>query len=464
MSGSGRRVVVVGMGRSGRAAAELALAQGASVTCVDAKADTPAVAGAAMELGPHRRETFLRADTIVVSPGVPAAQPDVAAARAAGIDVVGELAFAWRALPLPAIAVTGTNGKSTVTSFVGHLLRTLGRRVFAGGNLGTPYSEAALAALRGEGPEVAVLEVSSYQMELPGGFDPRVGVILNLTPDHLARHGTMESYGAHKCRVFERMRPTDLAMVPDGDALLTSLARGVGAGRRIWLGGAPGVVVEGMTAKIRLPGRAWTWSGERLDAPVSVDLDLSGVTVPGAHNREHAATAAALTIALGADPADVQRALAGLVALPHRMEPVGQLDGVPWINDSKATNVESTLVGVRGVSQPSVVLLGGEAKGPGFAPLVPALGGHRAVVCFGGSGSLIEEELLEAGLSRGAPSQVGPPVYRVARMVDALALARTLARPGDAVLLSPACASFDEFRNFEHRGDVFRAWVQGGGA
>ncbi|HMV67834.1 MAG TPA: cyanophycin synthetase, partial [Myxococcota bacterium] len=202
-------------------------------------------------------------------------------------------------------------------------------------------------------------------------------------------------------------------------------------------GGVPGVRLDGTIARIRIPRAA-------------ADLDLSVVTVPGRHNLEHAATAAMLALHMGADPAKVQEALGSLRALAHRMEPVGTVDGRAWINDSKGTNVASTLVGLRGMDRPCVVLLGGEAKGPGFAELAPALAAHRAVITFGGSGTQIADEL----------AAVGVRCHRVAWMRDAMELARTLAEAGDAVLLSPACASFDEFRNFEHRGDVFRAFVQ----
>lgn len=432
---TGRRVVVVGLGRSGRAAAALALARGADVVVVDKNPAAAGVPGARSELGPHRLETFLGADVVVVSPGVPAATPEVAAAVAAGVDVVGELGFGWRFVQPRTAAITGTNGKSTVTSFVGRLLETTGRRVFTGGNLGVPLCEVAL----GEPPELAAIEVSSYQMELPGTFAPSAAVVLNLTPDHLARHGDMRTYGEHKCRLMARMGPEDVYLTPVGDPLLAELAAAHGRGVGAWLGGEPGVIVDGRVARIRLPR-------------VSVDLDLSGVTVPGAHNLEHVGTAAALALCLGADPAAVQAALPTLRALAHRMEPVGERGGVRWINDSKATNLASTSVALTGMDRPCVVLLGGEAKGGGFAELAPALARHRAVVCFGGSGPAIADELEAAGVA----------VHRVGWLADAVAAARGLALPGDAVLFSPACASFDEFRNFEHRGDVFRAAAQGG--
>ena len=441
-------VVVVGMGRSGVAAARLALAQGARVACLDDNA-AAAIPDGCTRLAPEAAlDAACRADVLVVSPGVAAAHPVVRAARDAGVDVVGELGFGWRFLAVPAVAITGTNGKSTVTTFTGALLEAAGLRVFTGGNLGVPWCEAVLAAATGEVPEVAVLEVSSYMMELPGGFDPRVAVVLNLTPDHLARHGTMANYGAHKMRLLERMGPTDLAMWPEGVAALEEGVPEGFAGRRVRLGGRPGVWVEGDLGRVVLPGPAWSPDG--VDAPVDAAFDLTTLQVEGAHNREHATTAAGLALAMGVPADAVAGALSALRALPHRTEPVAEVGGVVWINDSKATNCESTLVAIEGIARPCVVLLGGEAKGPGFAVLAAALARHRAVVCFGGSGPAIADE-LEA---------VGVAVLREGSMEAAMQRAHALARPGDAVLLSPACASFDAFRNFVHRGETFRAFAE----
>lgn len=430
----GRRVVVMGLGRSGRAAARLALREGATVVGVDEAAAAAPIEGARLELGPQRLQTLLQADLIVVSPGIAAAHPLLVQAEASGVEVVGELGFAASFLDVPTVAITGTNGKSTVTSFTGTLLGGEASGVFVGGNLGTALSEAAL----GPQPSRCVVEVSSYQLELPGRFHPQVGVVLNLTPDHLARHGTMEVYGQTKCRLFAQMGPTDIAMLPVDDALLRAAAEGVGNPFRAWLGGQPGVVVEGDIARIELPS-------------VSARLDLREVKVPGRHNLVHAATAAALALGIGAPLVQVQERLALLRALPHRMEPVGEVEGVLWVNDSKATNVESAQVGIDGLDRRAVVLLGGEAKGGGFAALAPALGRHVAVITFGASGSAIADELAAAGVQ----------TLRVRGMQEAMALAAELATPGTAVLLSPGCASFDEFNNFEHRGDVFRTWALG---
>lgn len=425
---SGKKVVVMGLGKSGRAAATLAARLGGDVVGVDLRTGLPPIEGVALELGPHRRQTFLSADVLVVSPGIPMTQSDLWAAAKNGADVVGELAFALRFIDIPVAAVTGTNGKSTVTWFAGQLLNHAGIRAFAGGNLGTPLSTAV-----GKDYEVLVVEVSSYQMEWPGRWCPEIAVVLNLTPDHLGRHGNMDTYGGAKCRLFRWMSLNQLAMIPMDDPRLRRLADAAGGGQRVWLGAHPGVIVEGRTARIRVPG-------------IEADLSLDGFQVPGAHNLGNAAVAALIALRMGATVADVQRGVDLLEALPHRMEPVCEVGGVLWINDSKATNVEAALVGLRGLDRRAVVLLGGQAKGDGFIELESALRRHRAVVTFGASGGAIADELLGAGLK----------LVRMGDMGAAMEAARGLACAGDAVLLSPGCASFDEFDNFEHRGDVFR--------
>lgn len=428
-------VVVMGLGRSGVAAARLALARGAArVVGVDTRTDLPAIPGVELELGPHRRQTFTAADWVVVSPGVPAAHPDLVAAQEAGATVISELGFAAQEVAGRIVAVTGTNGKSTVTSFTAALLQAPGRRVFAGGNLGIPLSEAVL----GDPYDVYVIEVSSYQMELPGGFAPDVAVVLNLTPDHLGRHGTMEVYGRTKGRVFQRQPPGGWAFLPADDAQLRAWIGQVGAARRATLGALPGVVRQGRAVTVQLDGDP-------------VGFDLSAVTVPGAHNLDHAATALALACAVGGEAAQLQAQLATLEALPHRMQPVSTRGGHLWINDSKATNVEAAAVGIAGLDGQAVVLLGGEAKGPGFAALAPALMRHRAVITFGASGPAIAAELAGEGVA----------CHQVGSLQDAVALSERLAAPHDAILLSPGCASFDAFTNFEHRGRVFAALAQG---
>ncbi|MBT3218937.1 MAG: UDP-N-acetylmuramoyl-L-alanine--D-glutamate ligase, partial [Proteobacteria bacterium] len=454
---AGKRVLIVGMGASGRAAARLAVSRGAVVIGADLRTDVEDVRGVSLELGPHRRSTFVGADLIVVSPGVPSDQPDIVAAEARGVPVVGELGFAWQFVNVPAIGVTGTNGKSTVTWFISQLLEAAGLRAFVGGNLGNPLSnaitrstpgppgsvgrdsstgnlcfESASVALRPRiarstpGPpvdggdyDVMVLEVSSYQLERPNGFHPHIGVILNLTPDHLKRHGDMDTYGATKCRIFEQMGPEDWAIVCHGDSRLRDLSSQM-PGQRLWLDGLPGFIRKDRQIELE-------WQGSKKG------LDLSAFAIPGAHNLSNAATAALCSLLAGADFELVQKSIARLKPLAHRMEVVGEIHGVQWINDSKATNVDATWVAVTGLDRPAVVLLGGEAKGPGFAILEKGLAHHRAVVTFGGSGDTIADELKSVGIV----------CIQEKTMADAVKMAVSLAKKGDAVLLSPGCASFD---------------------
>jgi len=433
---TGTKVLVVGLGRSGRGAAALARRHGARVVGVDLRIGLDPIDGVMLELGPHRRERFLWADLIVVSPGVPPKAPDLVAARRAGIPMVGELAFAWSFLAnVPSVAITGTNGKSTVTHFTGQLLRHAGRNTFVGGNLGTPLSDAAMADER---PDALVVEVSSYQLELPGNIAPDVGVVLNLSPDHLARHGDMEGYARAKTELFRRQSETDWAFVPQRDERL-QLAMPPTKALRGWLGAHPGVVRDGATAVVALD-----------QGPLS--FDLSGLQVLGEHNRDNAATAALLATAMGVSREAVQAGLPTLTALAHRMEPVHEANGVLWVNDSKATNLDAARVGIGGLERPAVVLLGGELKdGSDFGELAPLLRRHRAVLAIGEGGPTVVRQLSAAGLD----------VELVPDMRDAMARAAELAEPGDAVLLSPGGASFDAFDDFEHRGRCFAAWARG---
>jgi UDP-N-acetylmuramoylalanine--D-glutamate ligase len=345
------------------------------------------------------------------------------------VPIFGELAFADAFLDRPCAAITGTNGKSTVTWFVGQLLEASGLKPFVGGNLGNPLCNAVDGAY-----DCLVVEVSSYQLEWPGSFRPQTGVILNLTPDHLMRHGDMEGYAAAKGRLFERMGEDDLAVIPAQD---DRLRRHAGTtGQRCWLGAHPGVVRTGDAIDIRWPGG-------------TAHFDLAGFPIPGAHNKDNAATAALVALTLGASVNAVGEALPSLCALEHRMEVVLVRDDIQWINDSKATNVDAMRVGLSGLDRPAVVLVGGKSKGPGFAQLAALLNEQRAVITFGGDGDTIADELESAGVS---------PV-RVGTLEEAVRCAVGQARSGDLVLLSPGCASFDAFDNFEHRGRVFRDLV-----
>jgi UDP-N-acetylmuramoylalanine--D-glutamate ligase len=435
----GKRVLVMGLGRSGQAAARLALARGAQVHVTDQSTSVAEIAGTTARLGEHVASDFEDADVVVVSPGIPASSSWLTRARTHGATVIGELGFAAQVIQaagVPMLAITGTNGKSSTTEFTAQLLRAAGRTVFAGGNLGRPLAELALGILQGDAlPDAAVVEVSSYQLELPGGFHPRAAVVLNLTPDHLARHGTMAEYGATKLRIFDNMGPDDLAILPAGvpdlpvDAVHGPTLLGLAGGT----GGAPGAVLDMDTVHI---------TGTTDDGPVP----LTGFALPGPHNRENIAAAVLLCIGAGLRRAELD--VAAVHALPHRLEPVAESHGVRWVNDSKATNVDAALVGILGVGGPSIVLLGGQGKdGAAYASLLPALREHaRWVICFGASGADIAASLPHPGTVR---TRGG--------LTDAIDMARQRATTGDTVLLSPACASFDEFRDFEHRGEVFTA-------
>lgn len=435
---AGRRVAVFGLGKSGHAAARLARDEGAAVVAVDARPDAAVPAGCEAMLGPVDSAALRGVDLVIVSPGVPAAHPAIQAAIRAGVACVGELGFAagfLQAADVPLLAVTGTNGKSSTTWFLGQLLEGAGRRCFTGGNLGRPLSLALLEPDPSGPWDVAAIEVSSYQLELPGALCPLAAAVLNLTPDHLGRHGDMAGYAAAKARLFEQMGPRDTVVLPAGDPLLHDACRG-SRGRRLLLGGTPGVEVE--------PQRLWL-EGTRDDGVV----DLAGFGPPGAHNRLNVAAAVLLAVSGGALRASLD--LTRLQPLPHRLETVCVEGGVTWINDSKATNVDAAIIGLTGAPAPQLVLLGGQGKdGADYTLLRPALeASARQVICFGASGAAIADDLR------------GLPVARVADLAAAVAAARSAARPGDTVLLSPACASFDEFQDFEHRGRVFTALASG---
>jgi UDP-N-acetylmuramoylalanine--D-glutamate ligase len=432
---TGVRVLVVGMGKSGVAAARLALHAGAVVTCTDQKGDAAPVEGARLVYGRHDEADFRRAQIVVVSPGVPEKHPLLAVARSAGAEVVSELGFAFERLDVPVLAVTGTNGKSTTTFLLGQLLEQAGQRPFVGGNLGTPLSLAVGGDAVGRDFTIAAVEVSSYQLELPGSFHPRAAAILNLQPDHLARHGDLETYAAAKCRIFARMGEEDLAVVGPALPGVPWPLDGLRATLR-FLGREPGVVVS---------DRSLRFSGTSDDG----ELELGGFPLLGGHNAEN--LGAAMLLALHAGVRRSQVRVSELRGLPHRLELV--VDGpVRFIDDSKATNVDAALIGIGAVvgsDGSTVVLLGGEGKsGADYARLVPVLQGAR-VVCFGASGGEIAKALAPLG-----PKRVG-------RLEEAVRVARALTGAKGTVLLSPACASFDEFRDFEDRGQRFRAWAQG---
>ena len=480
----GEHVFVVGLGVSGRAACELALSRGATVTAADSNLSNLHLKGWLGELGDDisvapmdtGRLPVAEATLMVLSPGVSPSNIIVQEAVRAGVPVTSELAFAVEALPgrtadggaaAPRmVAITGTNGKSSVTHFTAQLLEKAGVRAWAGGNLGVPASVLALGMHQGgtgalRDVQVAVLEVSSYMLEqTPGSaaLCPDAAAVLNLTPDHLERHGDMESYAAAKCRVFRGMDPSSLALLPDNDALLHNKAEEANPSLRyVSIGGCRGVMVDPETrrASIVVPGRE----------DISLDMGRLPPGLAGAHNAVNAAVAAALAAAVGGEEAvtetALQRGIEELQGLPHRMEVLGRCSrGLEWINDSKATNVESAAAGIGGLAcegRKGVVLLGGLAKrspgsprGLGFRDGLGALlQKHRAVVTFGRDGAEILRELSED------VPEVTLPFVHAGSLRGAVEEAMKLGEEGDVLLLSPGCASFDEFSSFEHRGKAF---------
>jgi len=440
---SGQRVVVVGVGASGAAAARLCLARGASVVATDrkAEADLPplartacsalAEAGVRLALGGHETAGIERADLIVVSPGVPSI-PEIASAEQRGIPVIGEVELAVRSLlhDAPIVAVGGTNGKSTTTTLVGEMLTRGGRRAFIGGNLGEP-----LSAHVDERWDVIVLEVSSFQMERAPTFRPRVAVLLNVTDDHLDRYDGFEAYAHAKGNAFARQTPDDLAVVPVFDAVSERQARR-GRGRIVTFGPGGDIDVSQERIEDRRSGAAWA---------------RRELAIAGEHNALNAAAAVAVAVDLGVSAEAVRGALASFRGLPHRMSLVRELGGVRFYDDSKGTNVGAAVTALLGLAEPRAVLIaGGRDKGGSYEPLVLALREKgKAAVLIGEA---------RAAIARAIGQVV--PVHEAATLGEAVRLSRRLASPGEAVLLSPACSSYDMFVDYKQRGDEFAREVR----
>jgi UDP-N-acetylmuramoylalanine--D-glutamate ligase len=435
---------VVGLARSGEAAALALAARGDSVIGCDAgRASAPALVDAAGRLSAAGVEVHLdasgdafaaRAGTLIKSPGVPADAPAVRAARAHGVCVLGELELAWRLVDNEFIAVTGTNGKTTTTEWIGWVHREAGLPVAVAGNVGT-----ALSSLVGQlDPGATVVcEASSFQLEDTLEFAPEAAVLLNLSPDHLDRHGSFEAYVAAKLRVFAHQGNHDVAVAP-ADVGVEDLG---GCARRVTFGACAGATLSERSG--------WLWWEEE---PL---LAVDEIALPGSHNRENAMAVAAVCLARGIDADAVASGLRSFHGVPHRLERVALMDGVAWVNDSKATNVASAVVALRAVGADGRavrLIAGGRAKAQDFTPLA-GLVADRCVAVY-----LIGEAADELS---GALAGTGVPLFEVGDLERAVGAARAAARPGEIVLLSPACASFDQYRDFEARGEHFRALVNG---
>ncbi|MCB2185976.1 MAG: UDP-N-acetylmuramoyl-L-alanine--D-glutamate ligase [Deltaproteobacteria bacterium] len=441
---AGKRVLVVGLGVSGRAAALLCRDHGARVTACDlspapAGMDELASAGVRLILGAQPPLEFTAAEVVVLSPGVDHRRPEVEAAVEAGALVLGELELAWRFLATPAVAITGTNGKSTVTTLVGRMLAQGGQEVFVGGNLGTPLAEYVRGPQRAAW---AVLEVSSFQTDTALTLRPRVAVILNITDDHLDRYESFAAYGDSKFRLLAQQAGDDVAVLCGDDPEV--MARRHLAPAQAWAYGAAGP---------RRPG-GWLEQGQLVLAPVGGgEIRLApSPALPGEFNLLNQLAAGLAALAAGAAPEHLARALGEFRALRHRLELVALREGVAWFDDSKGTNVGAVAAALRAVERPTVLLLGGRDKEGRFAALGPLLAETvRLVILFGEAGPAIQPQI--AGFA---------PLRRVEGLAEAVALAKAEAQPGDAVLLSPGCASFDAYPGYAARGEHFQSLVKGG--
>ena len=439
---SGQRVVVVGAARSGVAAAELLVRRGASVTLTDMRDRLDEEgrlrdAGVQLELGGHQAATLLSADLIVLSPGVPPGQPVVVEARAAGVPVMGELELASRWLRGRIVAITGTKGKSTTTTLTGRMLEAGGHRVLVGGNIGHALSAQVEASTE---ETIHVVETSSFQLESAETFRPWIAVLLNFSPDHLDRHADLAEYAAAKARIFANQTADDWAVLNADDEPSHVLAQDARSQRLLFAVDrdlAEGVVIAGDAIVRRQRG-----SDEVL-------VPLSAVKLLGRHLLADVLAAAAVASIAGVEPGAMRRAVAGFTGLEHALEPVAEIAGVRFVNDSKATNIESALRAIQSFPRGLVVILGGRFKGGDFTDLRGALTERAArVVAIGESAPLIHDALDTA-----------VPVHDAADMTAAVRSAFAVAAPGETVVLAPACSSFDMFRDYAERGRVFKQEV-----
>ena len=439
----GRRVLVVGAARSGMAAAELAARRGADVTLTEVRETFEAVdrlraEGVQLELGGHTVETFTSADLIVTSPGVPVEQPVFDAARARGIEIVGELEFAWRFVKGQVIAITGTKGKSTTTTLIGRMLEAAGRKTLVGGNIGTPLSAQVDQSTA---DAIHVVETSSFQLETTTTFHPWIAVWLNFATDHLDRHPSVDAYAAAKARIFANQNQNDWAVLNADDPEVIRRARGTSA-RQVMFS-LEGVTSEGFV----VDGTAIV---HRTDTDVERLIPVAAVELTGRHMLNNVLAAVAAAHIAGVRPHSMLAALRGFHGLPHVMEPAGQIGPVRFVNDSKATNVEAARRSIESFDRGVVAIVGGRYKGGDFGDLRSALASRgRAVVAIGEAAGRVRDAL--EGTVR---------VIDATSMAEAVQRGYEAARPDGVVLLAPACSSFDWFRDYAERGEVFKEEVK----
>ena len=441
----GKRVLVVGLGKSGVASAVFLNGLGAHVTVSDTKSEEELASeipglldrGIIVETGRHGERTFREEDLIVVSPGVPSDVAPLTQARASGIPVIGEIELAARFLKGRIIAITGSNGKTTTTALVGEILAAAGRAVQVGGNIGTPaISLVAASAETG----FNVLEVSSFQLETIECFRPFTSVVLNVTPDHLDRHRSFEAYVAAKARIFANQTADDFAVLNLEDETCTGMAH-MTSGKVRWFSR----VREPESGAFVRAGRIF-W---RADGGEQEVMPASAISLKGAHNVENVLAAVCAGVIAGCQPAQIQRAVSAFKAVEHRLEYVATVAGVEYYNDSKATNIGATIKALESFPGNIHIILGGKHKGSPYTALVDLLRERaKCVYTIGASAEIIENDIGGA-----------VKVVRAVTLESAVRQAAESAQAGDVVLLAPACASFDQFQSYEHRGRVFKKTV-----
>ncbi|MDN5361148.1 MAG: UDP-N-acetylmuramoylalanine--D-glutamate ligase [Moorella sp. (in: firmicutes)] len=449
MSWQGQSILVVGLGRSGRAAAVELARQGARVTACDRQLlegeELAALsrAGVKLILGGYPEIGEWRPELVITSPGVPSGEPPLVEARKLGIPIWSELELAYRLLPagVKVIAITGTNGKTTTTSLCGRILQEAGLPAVVGGNIGIPLVKELQDIKPGS---YVVCEVSSFQLEAITSFHPRVAAILNITPDHLDRHGSLANYIAAKERVMAYQEAGDFVVLNYDDPVTRAMASR-----------ARGQVLF-FSRQGRPPRGAWLEEGA-----IYYDLGPGNparlcpreeLSLKGNHNLENSMAASLVALALGVEPMRLRQTLKTFPAVPHRLEPVAEINGVHYINDSKGTNPEATMKALEAYPNPLVLIAGGRNKGSDFTLLAQQMVGRvKYLVLVGEAAPELEEAARKAGLTS---------IYRARDFAAAVREASRAAVPGDIVLLSPACASWDMFKNYEERGDIFKSLVR----
>jgi UDP-N-acetylmuramoylalanine--D-glutamate ligase len=435
MNLDGLHAVVVGMARSGVSAVELLLEKGAKVKAVDQKpVENARLTARGIPVAPQDEDAFGDADLIVLSPGVPADLDEIVQARGRGVQVIGDLELASWFLRGDIIGITGANGKTTTTALTGHILQHSGLRTQIGGNIGTPPCSMVASSREGQWN---VLELSSFQLETTEQFRAHIGAALNVTPDHLDRHHTMERYAEAKGRLFVNQRAGDIAVLNADDAFTRGYA-GRGGGSVLWFSSTRPV-----------ESGAWLAGGRVLLRGEAL-MDAAEVPLRGVHNLENTMAAALMAREAGANLEQIRAAVMAFPGVEHRLEFVRELRGVAWYNDSKATNVDATLKALAAFPGGLWVILGGKDKDADYSVLAePIAAKAREVLLIGATAEKIERQLHGAA-----------PVSQCGTLDRAVELASTRAHSGDTVLLAPACASFDQFENFEHRGREFKRLVR----